>query len=100
MESDFLRFYNLHEPLEVEWRKFYRLLGKMPLEQSNFFRPAMEDLSNGKEAEGDDPPPGWYKEELDRRMGRNRNRVPTSVDQLLEDQKRVVKENYDQTSSN
>ena len=60
----------------------------------------MEDLSNSQEAESDDPPKGWYKEELDRRMGRNRNRVPTSVDQLLEDQDRVVKENYDQTSSN
>ena len=58
----------------MEWRKFYRLLSTLPLESSLFFAPYSNDHN-------------WYKEELDRRMGRSpKMRTATSIDEMIQDQ--------------
>jgi len=79
--------------MDLEWRKFYRLLGTMPIDQSLFFAPQYKAyLDGGEEALSDEPPKDWWKKELDKRKGRNRERVATSLDTLLSEQKRVGRE--------
>ena len=38
LESDFLRFYQIEEPLNVRWNKFLRLVAYLPQDTSTFFR--------------------------------------------------------------
>jgi len=75
--------------LDLEWRKFYRLLGTMPLEQSLFFAPQYLALQEGGDPNNpEEPPEGWWKEEFDKRRGRsNKSRVATSIDSMIKDQK-------------
>lgn len=96
VESDFLKIYNSEDPLGLEWRKFYRLLGTMPLDQSLFFAPQYSALQEGGDPnKPEEPPEGWWKEEFDRRRGRaNKQRVPTTIDTMLQEQKdRIGKDN-------
>ena len=72
------------EPLDLEWRKFYRLLSTMPIDSSLFY-------SSRTEEESDEPEEGWWKEEFDRRRGRRRDRVPTTIDQMMGDQQRIAR---------
>ena len=72
------------EPLDLEWRKFYRLLSTMPIDSSLFY-------SSRTEEESDEPEQGWWKEEFDRRRGRRRDRVPTTIDQMMGDQQRIAR---------
>lgn len=79
--------------MEIEWRKFYRLLGTMPIDQSLFFAPQYKAfLEDGEEGLSDEPPKDWWKAELDKKRGRKRERVATSLDTLIKDQKNVAKE--------
>ena len=81
--------------MDLEWRKFYRLLGTMPLEQSLFFAPQYLAIQEGGDTNNpDEPPEGWWKEELDKRRGRsNKERVATSIDSMIQDQKdRIAKD--------
>ncbi len=68
----------------MEWRKFYRLLSTMPIDSSLFY-------SSRTEEESDEPEQGWWKEEFDRRRGRRRDRVPTTIDQMMGDQQRIAR---------
>ena len=78
--------------MDLEWRKFYRLLGTMPLEQSLFFAPQYLAIQEGGDPNNpDEPPEGWWKEEFDRRRGRRRDRVPTTIDQMMGDQQRIAR---------
>lgn len=72
------------EPLDLEWRKFYRLLSTMPIDSSLFY-------SSRTEEESDEPEQGWWKEEFDRRRGRRRDRIPTTIDQMMGDQQRIAR---------
>ena len=72
------------EPLDLEWRKFYRLLSTMPIDSSLFY-------SSRTEEESDEPEQGSWKEEFDRRRGRRRDRVPTTIDQMMGDQQRIAR---------
>ena len=69
----------------MEWRKFYRLLSTMRLESSLFFAPYSNELAEQEENQDNDH--NWYKEELDRRMGRSpKMRTTTSIDEMIQDQ--------------
>jgi hypothetical protein len=72
------------------------LLGTIPIDQSLFFADAYKAIVDGDdptEALSKDPPKNWYKEELDKRRGRSkRQRVATSIDDMITDQKRIGKE--------
>ena len=69
----------------MEWRKFYRLLSTMPLESSLFFAPYSNEYAEQQENQDDNH--NWYKEELDRRMGRTpKMRTATTIDEMMQDQ--------------
>lgn len=90
VESDFNRNYNIYEPLDMEWRKFYRLFGTMPLDTSLFFQKFANDDPEKVNEDTSEPPKGWYKEELDRIKGRsNRQRRATSIDEMMKDHNRI-----------
>lgn len=73
----------------MEWRKFYRLLSTMPLESSLFFAPYSKEYAEQQENQNDDH--NWYKEELDRRMGRTpKQRTATTIDEMMQDQKHGI----------
>lgn len=70
----------------MEWHKFYRLLSTMPIDSSLFY----QANTDPEQEVSDEPPKGWWKEEFDRRRGRNRrNRVNTTIDQMIGDQDRI-----------
>ena len=79
----------------MEWRKFYRLLGTMPLDSSLFFAPYYKAYAEGNLDDlSDEPPKDWWKKELDKRRGRShRTRQATSIDQMLLDQKAIGRDN-------
>ena len=57
----------------------------MPLESSLFFAPYSKELAEQEENQDNDH--NWYKEELDRRMGRSpKMRTATSIDEMIQDQ--------------
>ena len=57
----------------------------MPLESSLFFAPYSNELAEQEASQDNDH--NWYKEELDRRMGRSpKMRTATSIDEMIQDQ--------------
>jgi len=57
----------------------------MPLESSLFFAPYSNEYV--EQQENQDTDHNWYKEELDRRMGRSpKMRTATSIDEMIQDQ--------------
>ena len=86
----------------MEWRKFWRLLATIPIDQSLFFGPQYNAIVNGEDPEdamSDDPPKNWYKEELDKRRNRSgRQRMATSIDEMIQDQKRIGREDASSSS--
>ena len=57
----------------------------MPLESSLFFAPYSNEYAEQKENQDDNH--NWYKEELDRRMGRTpKMRTATTIDEMMQDQ--------------
>ena len=94
VESDFNKIYGILDPLKLEWRKFYRLLSTMPLEDSLFFSPQYKELvdqSSGENPVDDDK--DWWKKELDQRRGRtSRPRVATTIDEMITNQKNIGRE--------
>lgn len=61
----------------------------MPIDQSLFFAPQYQAVMEGGDpSQPNEPPKDWWKEELDRRRGRsNKQRVPTTIDTMIKDQK-------------
>jgi|TARA_B100000902_G_C27196811_1_gene856926 hypothetical protein len=61
----------------------------MPIDSSLFYQ-AHTDPE--QELESDEPPKGWWKEEFDRRRGRHRrDRVTTTIDQMIGEQQRIAR---------
>ena len=57
----------------------------MPLESSLFFAPYSNEYAEQQENQDDNH--NWYKEELDRRMGRTpKMRTATTIDEMMQDQ--------------
>ena len=57
----------------------------MPLESSLFFAPYTQEYAGQEENQDNDH--NWYKEELDRRMGRTpKMRTATTIDEMMQDQ--------------
>ena len=94
VESDFVRTYNIINPLDIEWRKFYRLLSTIPIDASLFYNQFIEYGEDGTiQQKSDEPERGWWKKEFDRMRGRgDRQRVATSIDEMIQDQKNIGRE--------
>jgi hypothetical protein len=60
----------------------------MPLESSLFFAPYSNEYAEQQEGLSDNSDDrNWYKEELDRKMGRTpKSRSATSIEELIQDQ--------------
>ena len=90
LEADFLRYYNISNPLEVHWQKFLRLTVNMPFKDSVFFTPmyleAQEQTESGSVQPKDNSDRAYYKRELDKKRGREgRVREQVSLDKFMED---------------
>ena len=61
----------------------------MPLESSLFFAPYSKEYAEQQEKQDYDN--NWYKEELDRRMGRTpKQRTATTIEEMMQDQKHGI----------
>jgi len=69
----------------------------MPIESSLFFAPYSNEYNEQMENGSDDSTDhNWYKEELDKKMGRSpKPRAVTTVDEMIQDQNKhgIGKEN-------
>ena len=90
LEADFLRYYNISNPLSVSWGRFLRLVTNMPFKDSVFFLPMYTELQNqsedSSEDEEDKTDRRHYKRQLDKARGREgKKREVVSLDKFMED---------------
>jgi hypothetical protein len=86
VESDFLRFYSISNPLEYPWRKFMNNLSNLPVDKSIFYAPMYNAYMNDEEydsSNGSKPKKGWWKQELDQIRNRRRPRSTMSLDSFV-----------------
>jgi len=89
LEADFLRYYNISNPLEVHWSRFLRLVTNMPFKDSVFYLPMYADLQN-EGISNNDPEEQtdrrYYKRQLDKARGREgRTREVVSLNKFMEE---------------
>jgi len=64
------------------------LLVNLPVDDSSFYAPfynAAQDGTSYKSDAGNEPNKGWWKEELDKRRGRNKPRQQIGLEQFLKE---------------
>lgn len=76
IESDFQRFYNVDNPLEISWRKFNILLFNLISQESAFFSPFIKEAQEEAEQQAE-----WEKYKRGDRANIPREAVP--LDQAL-----------------
>lgn len=76
IESDFQRFYKIHNPLDISWRRFNILLFNLISQESAFFSPFLAEAREESERQAE-----WEKYKRGDRANIPREAVP--LDQAL-----------------
>ncbi len=88
IEADFQRHYSIKDPGIITWRRFMLLLVNLPVDDSSFYAPfynAAQEGTTYKSDIGNEPNKGWWKEELDKRRGRNKPRQRIGLEQFVKE---------------
>lgn len=86
IEADFLRHYNIHQPLETGYKRFLRLLSNLPFKDSVFYLPMYIAAEKGEDyiTDPEEQNRRWYKKQFDKIRGRdNKERKTVSLNEFM-----------------
>jgi|DEB0MinimDraft_4_1074332.scaffolds.fasta_scaffold04620_2 hypothetical protein len=88
IEADFHRHYQIHQPLQIGYRKFIRLLSNLPFDKSSFYLPMYRAAQEGQDytSNPEEIDRRYYKRQLDKVRGREgKQRKQISLEQFMKE---------------